>query len=236
MSCVNEFLSTVDGGRVLDAGCGGGRSTRFLANAFRSFESIVGIDPDKDSLDEARRQTDDRRISFRQLPVLELNSGPERFETVSIAYALHHVANPGAVLERLVSVLVPGGLLIVNEALSDNLSPAQENGRDIHHFKATIDRLKGLEHRETYRADEIRSLIRSAGVRIVDECGESPVEDDTPEERVRWAHEFLEGYLPFIEGRSEQPELAAAKRDLESRITAIGLDSPPHLFIIARKP
>ena len=235
MSCAGKLLSTIDGGRVLDAACGNGRSTRLLADVFGSFGTIVGIDPDKDSLDEARKQTDDRRISYRQLSVLDLAGDPERFDTAAIAYALHQVAEPVAVLTRLVSVLVPGGHLIVNEAFSDNLNPAQKNGRDIHHFKAAIDRLKDAEHRETYRADEIRVLVQSAGVHILDECSEEPVEDESPEERVQRGREFLETYLAFIEGRAAYPEMSALKTNLERRISADGLDSPPHLFIIARK-
>ena len=187
MTCLEKLLSTIDGGRVLDAGCGDGRSTRLLADGLRSMRTIVGIDPDKNSLDEARRQTEDRRISYRQLSVMDLAAEPERFETVAIAHALHHVEDPVSVLTRLVSVLVPQGALIVNEALSDGLSPAQANARDIHHFKAEIDRMQGIEHRETYTAEGIRALVCSAGVRVVGECIEEPEEDDSPEERVQEA-------------------------------------------------
>ncbi len=236
MTCMKKLLSTLDGGRVLDAGCGNGRSARLLADGFRSVRSVVGIDPDKDSLDEARRQTEDRRISYRQLSVMDLAADPERLETVAIAHALHHVADPASVLTKLVSVLVPGGTLIVNEALSDGLSSAQANARDIHHFKAEIDRMQGREHRETYTAEGVRALVCSAGVRVVDECIEEPEEDDSPEERVQEALEFLEGYLPFIEGRPEYPRMIALKRDLDARIIADGIDSPPHLLILARKP
>ena len=206
-----------------------------LADGLRSVGTVVGIDPDKDSLDEARGQTDDRRISYRQLSVADLAAEPERFETVAIAYALHHVEDPASVLERLISVLVPQGVLIVNEAFSDGLSPAQANARDIHHFKAEIDRMRGVEHRETYTAEEIRALIRSAGVSVEDECIEDLEDNDSPEERVREALEFLESYPPFIEGRPEYPRMIARKRDLDARITADGIESPPHLFIVARK-
>lgn len=232
---MEKLLSTLDGGRVLDAGCGHGRSTRLLADGLRSVRTVVGIDPDKNSLDEARRQTEDRRISYRQLSVMDLAPDPERFDTVAVAHALHHVENPVSVLTRLVSVLVPQGALIVNEALSDGLSPAQANARDIHHFKAEIDRMQGREHRETYTAEGIRALVCSAGVRVVDECIEEPEEGDSPEERVQEALEFLEGYLPFIEGRPEYPRMIMMKRDLDARIISNGIDSPPHLLILARK-
>ncbi len=236
MTCIDRLLSTVDGGRVLDAGCGTGRSTRLFTNELRSIRTIVGIDPDKNSLDEARHRTDDQRISYRQLSVMDLAVDPERFEAVTIAYALHHVADPASVLARLVSVLVPHGALIVNEMLSDGLSPAQTNRRDIHHFKAAIDRMQGIEHRETYAADEIRALVRSAGVVVVDECIEEPEDDDSPEERAREGLEFLESYLPLIEGRAEYSKMIALKRDLDARIIAGGVDSPPDLLILARKP
>ena len=235
MTCVEKLLPSIDGGRMLDAGCGNGRSTRLLVDGLRSVRTVVGIDPDKNSLDEARRQTDDRRISYRQLSVMDLAADPERFETTAISYALHHVVDPASVLERLVSVLVPRGVLIINEAFSDALSPAQANARDLHHFKAAIDRMRGTEHRDTYTADEIRTLVGATGVTVVDECIEEPEDDDPPAERAREAFKFLENYIPFIEDRPEYQEMIALKRELVARITEIGIDSPPHLFIVARK-
>jgi len=235
MSCVDRLLSSMDGGRVLDVGCGHGRFTRLLAASFGSIRSIVGIDPGKDSIDEARRATDDRRITYRLMEIMELAPFPPRFDTVAIAYALHHVPDPPAVLTRLVSLITPGGHLIVNEAYSDNLTPAQANGRDLHHFKAAIDRLEGIEHRETYRAAEIRALIAAADVQIVSECSEAP-ENGPRDEEIRWATQFIDDYLPFVRQRPQHQAMERAGRELKARIASEGIESPSHLLIVARRP
>jgi ubiquinone/menaquinone biosynthesis C-methylase UbiE len=224
----------MDGGRVLDVGCGHGRFTRLLAESFGTVRSIVGIDPGKDSIDEARRSTDDRRITYRRMEIMELAPEPPRFDTVAIAYALHHVPDPAAVLSRLTDLIVPGGHLIVNEAFSDNLTPAQANGRDLHHFKAAIDRLAGIEHRETYRAEEIRALVKAADVEIVAECSEAP-ENGPRDEEIRWATGFIDDYLPFIRERPQHEAMEQTGRALKARIAAGGIESPSHLFIVARR-
>ena len=234
MSCAQAILATMDAGRVLDAGCGNGRSTRLLADGFGRFRTIVGIDPDKDSLDEAKKQTDDSRITYRLRSVSDLDLTP-RFETCAIAYALHHVEDPADALESLVSLLLPGGYLVVTEPICDGLTPAQEIGRDVHHFKSAIDRLKGVVHRQTYRGDEIRAMVHSSGVEIQNECCEMPADSSSSEERVNWALKFLQEYLSLLEGQADHAKLSAAKLDLDARISSVGLDSPSNIFIVARK-
>ena len=236
MSCAERLLSKIEGGRVLDVGCGNGRFTRVLAETLRNVQSVVGIDPNKDSLDEARRQTDDRRISYRLLAAEKLAPAPARFETVAIGYSLHHVVDPAGVLARLLSLLVPGGTLIVSEPCADELTPSQQNGRDVHHLKSRIDRAKGLEHRETYSAAEIRALVESSGAAVAEQCIESPEDEEPPGEGARKALDFLDSYVPFMEGRDEYEETVAEKDELRNRIMESGINSPAHVLIVADHP
>lgn len=58
-----EFAKVVDGGRVLDVGCGTGVLTRTLAGMTRRAE-IVGIDPVATFVEYARGQAKEARVSF----------------------------------------------------------------------------------------------------------------------------------------------------------------------------
>jgi len=236
MSCYRKLLSKIRGGRVLDAACGTGRMTGILAESLDGFISITGIDPDKASIDAVRDQTDDRRISFRLMDVMDLAPSPERFNTCSIAYAIHHLEDPQAVLTRLVTVMVPGGTLIVNEPVNDGLSPAQETARDFHHLKAAIDRLRGRVHNDTLSSRSILDMIDGLDLDGVRVCSEKPPdkppEDDEPEKH----RAFLEDYLRFAEGRPEYEALARRRDDLFDRMKRYGFESPTHLVISGTKP
>lgn len=244
MRSPDDLLRTIDGGRVLDAGCGAGYFTRRLAGSLRSYESIIGIDPDKDSLDEARRQTDDPDVRYRQMSVLDLEADPPRFDTVAISNALHHVEDPSQVLRRLVSVLRPGGTLVVNELYCDDLNRLQAIGRDVHHFKAACDELQGRVHRPTFTRQEIRDLVASAGgpttdasplVSIEAECIGQFEPAGAGDQAAREAIDFLEEYVGFVRGLPSGEDMLSRMREIQGRTRAEGIQSAPTLCLIARR-
>jgi ubiquinone/menaquinone biosynthesis C-methylase UbiE len=240
MSACTRLLAGVSGGRVLDVGCGTGSFTRLLAETLQDVRSIVGIDPDKDSVDEARRQTDDRRISYRILGVMELDPQPPRFDTVAVGYALHHVLDPVTVLRHVGRLLHPDGTLIVSEPFSDGLSPAQENARDVHHFKAAVDRARGRLHEPTMTRAEIRRIVREAGFSIREECTgaretkpTSPGNGESAESPQDEAIAFLDEYLPFAEATDVYDELCRERDRLAASLASHGIESPPWFVIVA---
>ncbi|MFW6261867.1 MAG: class I SAM-dependent methyltransferase [Spirochaetota bacterium] len=232
--CLHRILAGLRAGEVLDVGCGSGSFTRTLADTLTGARSIMGIDPDKDSVDEARRLTDDWRVRFRVLAGGDAPFGDERFDLVAISNALHHLEDPRAVLHDLRRMVRPGGYLVVQELVSDELAPAEENGRDLHHFKARIDRLRGRSHEPTLTRSAVRELVRSSGGVVEEECEiHEPVADD---EAVDEALAFLAEYLPFAEGTPDYDDLAGEAQRLAARLPAHGVVSPPRLLIRARYP
>src|SRR6056297_857848 len=51
---VARTLGSVQGGRVLEAGCGDGEFTEMLVEQFASYERIDAVDADEDALEQAR--------------------------------------------------------------------------------------------------------------------------------------------------------------------------------------
>jgi SAM-dependent methyltransferase len=86
---------------VVDLGCGslGGFVPALLADGYQA----IGIDP------KAPEGSNYRRIEF------ERSELPESVDAVVAAVSLHHVADPGEVLDRIASALTPGGEVVVLE-------------------------------------------------------------------------------------------------------------------------
>jgi 2-polyprenyl-3-methyl-5-hydroxy-6-metoxy-1,4-benzoquinol methylase len=236
-SCLDTILAPLSVREVLDVGCGSGSFTRTLAEKLGGWRSIVGIDPDKDSIDEARRLTDDRRIRYRVLAAGDDSFGAGRFDLVTISNAIHHLDDPGSVFGALRRAARPGGHLVVAELVREGLRPAERNARDVHHLKARIDRLNGRSHRETYTRAEIRSLVEAAGAAIEGEC---EITDPAPgaggSEQAREAIGFLAEYLEFAADAPDYPVLQAEAQRLAAALSADGIAAPPRLLIRARFP
>ncbi|MBI2765286.1 MAG: class I SAM-dependent methyltransferase [Chloroflexi bacterium] len=99
--------------RVLDAGCGTGDNTIFVAEQLRGTGAkVVGIDLSEQSLSIARERARVRGLDIQlhharieELPALGLGA----FDYVVSAGVLHHLPSPAAGLAAIRDVLKPGG-------------------------------------------------------------------------------------------------------------------------------
>jgi 2-polyprenyl-3-methyl-5-hydroxy-6-metoxy-1,4-benzoquinol methylase len=96
----------VAGGRVLDAGCGDGYGSRFLASA--GAEQVVGLDV------VAPSPSGVPGVTFLGGDLVRLPFGDATFDRVVCFEAIEHVTDPDAVLDELCRVLQPGGVLILS--------------------------------------------------------------------------------------------------------------------------
>jgi SAM-dependent methyltransferase len=87
--------------RVIDLGCGSGGG--FVPSLRANGYDALGVDP------QAPAGAHYQRAEF------ESASLPERFEAVIASTSLHHVADPGHVIDRITTTLTPGGRLVVVE-------------------------------------------------------------------------------------------------------------------------
>lgn len=104
-------VSEIEGKKVLDAGCGGGRYTaawRLLGAA-----PAVGLDISPINIEDARRRASEagiEDISFEQGDVLDLPFEDGEFDIVFSNGVLHHTTDWEKGVAELVRVLRPGGL------------------------------------------------------------------------------------------------------------------------------
>ena len=87
--------------RLLEVGCGQGELTTALAVAGYD---VLGIDP-------LAPQGD----LFRRIRLEDVEPEEGRFDAVLASHSLHHIRDLDHALERIVSLLEPGGLLVLDE-------------------------------------------------------------------------------------------------------------------------
>jgi SAM-dependent methyltransferase len=91
-------------GRLLDLGCWVG----FLASeAMRSGWEVTGVEPSHWAAERARS----RGIEVVEAPLLEAPLPEEGFDAVTLGDVIEHFPDPGAALDRVASLLAPGGLV-----------------------------------------------------------------------------------------------------------------------------
>lgn len=238
MESFEAFFSLRELGDYLDVACGEGEFTERLLEGAKGYRSALGLDIDEEGLATARGLFEGHfgNVFFDVEDAHHLSVADDSFDTVSISNALHHVVDPHQVLHELRRVLRPGGILVVNEMISDVTTVDQENARDLHHFKARIDRSQGLEHRDTYTEGQLRELLgleTPGQSRVLLDLTEYPEADD-PELRERRI-EFLESYPEIIEGSDIYPSIRKEALRLKYRIASGGFSPQPQkVYVLSR--
>ncbi|MFM1843158.1 MAG: hypothetical protein RLZZ490_1900 [Cyanobacteriota bacterium] len=100
--------------RILDAGCGTGVGTEYLAYLNPEAE-ICGVDLSEGALKVAQtrlQQSGVMRdgISFHHLPLEQADQLPGQFDYINCVGVLHHLPDPIAGIQALAAKLAPGGL------------------------------------------------------------------------------------------------------------------------------
>lgn len=99
--------------RVLDAGCGTGVGTEYIAHLNPQAE-ITGIDLSDRALETARercRRSGAKNAQFQTLSIYDVGQLPGSFDWINCVGVLHHMADPQAGLQALAEKLAPGGLI-----------------------------------------------------------------------------------------------------------------------------
>jgi SAM-dependent methyltransferase len=148
---VNELLSDLRGGRVLDLGCGDGSISRPLLAAGNE---VTLVDVSESMLRRARELVTPEaagRVEYVQADILEWAPG-RLYDAVLCVGVLAHVSSPGRALERVTEALRCGGRAVVQ---------ITDGGRPLGWF---LNRYGRQRRGEGYRLNELtsRELISRA--------------------------------------------------------------------------
>lgn len=103
-------LPDLHGANVVDLGCGFGWFARWASSVGAA--SVLGLDVSASMLEQARADTDDPRIEYRQADLETLVLGPGRFDCAYSSLTLHYLTDLARLVDVVFESLVPGGSFV----------------------------------------------------------------------------------------------------------------------------
>jgi ubiquinone/menaquinone biosynthesis C-methylase UbiE len=117
---VREILDGLPRGIALDAACGTGRHSAYLASLGYT---VIGVDSSAAMLERAREKVSDG--TFHESDLYDLPLSDDHVDVVVCALALMHVPEIEPALAELVRVLRPGGSLVISDWRRVEQRPSQ---------------------------------------------------------------------------------------------------------------
>ena len=245
---IADRLAQIEGGRVLDVCSGKGKFIETLMKTLKAFDGFVGIDIDLDDLTEAQEKLPEDITQFMEMNAEHLEFPDASFDTVAIAFSLHHLPNVPKVLAEMKRVLKPGGYFIVEEMYQDGeQSEAQRTGILEHHWTAKVDRLLGIHHNETLtqtqillalnalRLSNLEVMYASRNVQCLFCADRFECEDPTSESIIAGFIKGVEKTLQQLAPEERPAELITEAEQLKSLVHETGYADASLIFAIGRK-
>ncbi len=232
---LQKYLKRIDARHLLDVATGEGDFLLFLLESFRSFDSATGLDINPGSLKIARNKIGRQKVDFIQGNIRRLPFEDSYFDTITVSNSLHHFDNPIKAIQSMLRVLIPGGLLVINEMINEQLNPAQQTHFDYHSLKAEIDTAEGGYHRRIYTREELLEIIRESAL----EPAVSVISEDPPiiySNEKMW--QFFRKLDDFISNAAHLPNgltFEERAQSIKDMIEANGFQKPPQLGLLVYK-
>lgn len=234
MDILKEKLGKYTGGKILDVATGDGYFINLLINNLQNYLSVVGVDTDREILEQSGKTFKNSRVSFEYMSGDDIKFDDNSFDTVAISNSLHHMKCIDKTLREMYRVLKPGGNFIINEIICDNQNEKQLSHVYFHHLQAEIDTLMGICHNKTFAKNDVIKIAENIGF-----IGyESFVHENKKFNQYVNIDMFKERYRNFVEKVKECPEYEKYRLEFESlaaRLDNVGVEFASQLMIIGRK-
>jgi SAM-dependent methyltransferase len=134
--------------RILDAGCGNGRYSKFLLREADPDAVVTAFDLSPQMLKRAQSRLPGRRVTHSIADLTRLPYANETFDAVVCGWVLEHLPDPRPGLTELARILKPGGKLLLM-ATEDTLTGAM---------------CSRLWHCRTYNRAQLRQTCAECGL------------------------------------------------------------------------
>ncbi len=237
MENLEGIINEISGGKILDIATGGGDFLKIIAN-FKNIKEIIAIDKMERMKDVIEKNKGDLPVSFITMDAINLQFEPKSFNTVCLSNSLHHLEQIKKVFTEISRVLCDDGLFIINEMVSDELSPAQISHKLIHHFAAKLDRINNVFHNDTYTKEEISRLIEDSSFEIVKYTDYSfNQEDPKNPELIQYFVDYIERLHNMVREKeyNKNTEYFDELENIKKYIEINGYASATSVFYVLKK-
>jgi SAM-dependent methyltransferase len=154
--------------RILDAGCGNGRYSKFIVRHADADALITAFDISQRMLKRARKRLPRGRVSQVAADLTRLPYPDAFFDAVVCGWVLEHLPDPRPGLTELARVLQPGGkllLLVTEDTLTGSMCSRMWHCRT--HNRAELRRLctqVGLRWEQPLFFSRLHALLRLGGI------------------------------------------------------------------------
>jgi ubiquinone/menaquinone biosynthesis C-methylase UbiE len=250
---IGELTETVfaraglaEGMNVLDVGCGAGDVSILAADFVGPSGSILGVDQSADSITLARQRVESVGFSNIKFEVNTLEdlkqSGPEtrQFDALIGRLILLYTPNPAANLQKMATLVRPGGLIIFQEMdMTTGRAVPEIPLYDLcGHWICTAFQRAGVE---TEMGSRLYSIFKAAGLHEPQMISGARVQGGAQSDIYEWLAGTVRSLLPMIEkmGVAAKDEVAVetlADRLREDVVAGGGvIHSPVFVGAWARK-
>lgn len=234
MKRLSEVLKQKPAPRILDIGTGSGQFVHLIQESCNHYESIVGVDTHEKAIERAIETQKDPRVSFEIMDVYDYDKEP--FDVVCLSNSLHHFKETNKILELMVSLTKKDGYIIFNEMYQDYQNDKQMTHVGLHHFWASIDRLHGVTHKETYKKKEIVDILSAVPrTELLDSWNLDFEEQTLGAEDYTMLKNSVTNSLKRIEGHEGYDEYQKTGDILINRIDEIGFKTATELIVVLKK-
>jgi 2-polyprenyl-6-hydroxyphenyl methylase/3-demethylubiquinone-9 3-methyltransferase len=148
------------GGSVLEIGCAQANNSLLLAE--EGFNAVA-VDINAEFIDYARQKYESGNIEWVTGNAFEVFLGEREFDAVILGEILEHVAHPGDLLGRALSLLKVGGVLVITTPNQEFWLESTPPFTDVQGIISELERRQfgplGEDHLFTLRMEELRALI-----------------------------------------------------------------------------
>lgn len=146
---VLKELEGLEPGHTLDAGCGTGEYSLFLSTRGHK---VTAFDPSPFAVEDLRKKCGQESAIHTQISTIENFSSCETFDNIVCIEVIEHLEHDREALEKLSSLLRPGGSMVVSAPASQFLF-------------SEGDRVSG--HYRRYSCRAFGDLLTGAGLRVI---------------------------------------------------------------------
>jgi ubiquinone/menaquinone biosynthesis C-methylase UbiE len=154
--------------RILDAGCGNGRYSKYLLRWADHDAVIAGFDLSQRMLKRARRRLHSPRINHVAADLTRIPFATGLFDAVVCGYVLEHLPDPRPGLAELARVMRPGGkmlLLVTEDTFTGSMCSRMWHCRTYN--RIDLERVCGecgLRWQKPHYFSRLHALLRLGGI------------------------------------------------------------------------